>query len=174
MPLLVIPLAILAALFIALLLTPVSLWMRYRSGKARRRLQPWVVKANSWMMLVSTVMFLGSMWLVGHWIEGALSHAALGLAAGLPLGVLGLALSTFETTSKGVYATPNRWLVLGLTLLVELRLGWGLFQLVRQWRADGALDASLFSDHANLFALGGLLLGYYLVWGLRRRLPPWR
>jgi hypothetical protein len=29
-------------------------------------------------------------------------------------------------------------------------------------------------DHASLFAVAGLLLGYYLgyTWGLRRRLPP--
>lgn len=173
MPLLVVPLVILLALLIGVLLTPVSLWMRYRTGKARRRLQPWVVRANGWMLLLSSVMFLGSMWLVGHWVDGALAHAALGLMAGLPLGVLGLALGRFETTAKGVFVTPNRWLVLALTLLVTLRLGWGLLQVWRRWREVGGLDASLWSDQANLFAIGGLLLGYYLAWswGLRRRLP---
>lgn len=174
MPLLIVPLAILLALFIALLLTPFSLWARYRSGRARRRLQPWVVRANSWMLLVSTGLFLAGAALVGLWLDGALDHAALGLLAGLPLGALGIATARFETTSKGVHVTANRWLVLLLTLLVALRLGWGLWRLFSAWQQDGQLQASAWADQANLFALGGLLLGYYLVWGwgLRRRLPP--
>ncbi|MDO5505438.1 MAG: DUF1453 domain-containing protein [Pseudoxanthomonas suwonensis] len=172
MPLLIVPLAILLALFIALLLTPVSLWMRYRSGRARRRLQPWVVTANSWMLLMSAVMFLGSAWVIGHWVEGASGHAALGLVAGLPLGVLGLVTSHFETTAKGVHVTPNRWLVLVLTLLVAARIGWGLWRLVLAWRESGTLEASMWNDQANLFAVGGVLLGYYVAWGwgLRRKL----
>lgn len=176
MPLLVIPLAILAALFIALLLSPISLWMRYRTGKARRRLQPWVVRANSWMLLFSTGMFLASMWVVGHWIHGALEHAALGLAAGVPLGIVGLWTGRFETAPKGVYVTPNRWLVLALTLVVAARVGWGLWQLWQRWHEEGGLAPSVWNDHANLFAVGGLLLGYYLAWawGLRRKLPARR
>lgn len=173
MPLLIVPVVILVLLALWLLLLPVSLWQRYRLGKARRRAWPWLVKLNGWVLLVSLLLFLLSMVITHFWWPGALAYAAAGVAMGLALGVIGLWLSHFESTPQGLYYTPNPWLILGLTLLVTARIVMGFVEVWRYWQGNQSLAMIPLLDHASLFAIAGLLLGYYLAytWGLRRRLP---
>lgn len=173
MPLLLIPLLILVVLALWLLLLPLSLWQRYRFGKARRRAWPWLVKLNSWVLLVSATVFLVSMAITSVWWPGALAYAMAGLAAGLLVGGLGLALVHFERTPQGLFYTPNAWLILALTLLVTARIAMGFVELWRYWQGRQSLAMIPVLDHASLFAVAGLLIGYYLVftWGLRRKLP---
>ena len=173
MPLLIVPLLVLALLALWLLLLPLSLWQRYRLGKARRKAWPWLVKFNSWTLLFSLIVFLASMALTSLWWPGALGHASAGLGAGLAIGLLGLWLSRFENTAQGFFYTPNPWLALGLTLLVAARIVLGFVELWRHWQGRGALSVIPVFDHASLFAVAGLLLGYCFsyTWGLRRRLP---
>lgn len=191
MPLLLLPALLLAAVLAWALLLPVALLQRYRRGRARRRMRPCVVRANAWALLVSTVLFAGVAWLSGAWIDAALRHAAAGLAAGVVLGIVGLWLTRFEreaadgciragwTLPPGLavphglrlYCTANRWLVLGLTLLVAARVALGLWHLVHAWRTG--TDGAWLAGQGGLLAVGGVLLGHYLAyyWGLRRRLP---
>lgn len=172
MPLLLVPLVILLLLLAWLLLLPLSLWQRYRLGKARRLARPWLVKLNAWLLLFSTLLFGLGMLVTEHWWPGALRHAAFGFAAGLLAGVLGLWLSRFERTPQGLYYTPNAWLILLLTLIVAARIVMGFVELWRRWQGDGALAMLPLFDHASLFAVAGLLLGHYLAyqWGLRSKL----
>ena len=172
MPLLMVPLVILILLALWLLLLPLSLWQRYRLGKARRKAWPWMVKLNSWVLLFSAGVFLAGMALTNLWWPGALGHALAGLGIGLVIGLLGLWLSRFENTAQGFFYTPNPWLALGLTLLVAARIAMGFVEMWRYWRGSDALSIIPVLDHASLFAVAGLLLGYYLgyAWGLRRRL----
>ena len=171
--LLLVPLALLALVALWVVLLPFGLWQRYRLGKARRRALRWAVHVNAWALAVSIVLFLAGAWLGGHWIAGALPHAALGLASGTALGIVGVWLSRFEHTERGLYYTPNRWLALGLTLLVAGRIALGLWQAWHHLRGGGAAQ-SLPDDQASLLAIGGLLLGYYAAYafGVRRRLAP--
>lgn len=175
MPLLIVPLVILLLLALWLLLLPVAVWQRYRMGKARRRAWPWLVKLNAWMLLVSLLLFLASMAVTQFWWPGAIAYAVGGVVAGLLLGGLGLWVSRFEYTPQGLYYTPNPWIVLALTLLVVARIVMGLVELWRYWRGTEALGVLPALDHASLFAVAGLLLGYYLTyaWGLRRKLPKY-
>ncbi|HEY5971771.1 MAG TPA: DUF1453 domain-containing protein [Pseudoxanthomonas sp.] len=174
MPLLIVPLLILVVLALWLLLLPLSLWQRYRYGKTRRKAWPWAVRLNAWMLLVSLLVFLASMALTNMWWPGALLYAAVGLGIGLVVGMAGLWLSRFENTPQGLFYTPNPWLVLALTLLVAARIAMGFVELWRYWQGHEALAMVPVLDHASLFSVAGLLLGYYLAytWGLRRRLPP--
>lgn len=169
--LLLIPLLLVAVLLLWALALPFTLWQRYRSGKARRRAQPWVVRVNAWLLLASALLFLPSAWFSGHWIAGALAHAAIGMGLGVVLGLIGLWITRFETTPQGTYYTPNAWLALALTTLVALRIGLGLWQTLQRWHAAAPLPVYL-ADHASLFSVAGLLLGYYLsyAWTLKRRL----
>ena len=50
----------------------------------------------------------------------------------------------------------------------------GFVEMWRYWQGREALSIIPVLDHASLFAVAGLLIGYYLsyTWGLRRRLPP--
>jgi hypothetical protein len=45
-----------------LVLLPLSLLARYRSGRARGRARGWVVRGNAWLLLVSLPVFLTSSW----------------------------------------------------------------------------------------------------------------
>ena len=174
MPLLIVPLVVLVLLALWLVLLPVSLWQRYRMGKARRRAWSWLVRFNAWALLVSLLLFLASMAVTNVWWPGALAYAASGVGIGVVLGIAGLWLSRFEATPQGMFYTPNPWLVLSLTLLVAGRIAMGFVELWRYWQGRESLALIPVLDHASLFAVAGLLLGYYLAytWGLRRRLPP--
>ena len=172
MPLLMVPLVILILLALWLLLLPLSLWQRYRFGKMRRRAWPWLVKLNAWLLLASTLLFGLGMLASEHWWPGALRHAALGLAAGVVLGVAGLWLSRFERTPQGLYYTPHAGLSLLLTVIVAARIALGFVEIWRRWQGETALAMLPLFEHASLFAVAGLLLGHYLAyqWGLRWRL----
>ena len=170
MPLLLLPLLVVCLVLLWLLLMPLALWQRYRSGRSRRRAVKWVVALNAWSLLLSALLFLFGAWLAGYWVDAAVAYAVAGLLAGMVLGMLGLALTRFEATSQGMFYTPNRWLVLTLTLVVAARIGYGLYRMEQAWVA-GAHPTWL-AQQGSVLAVGGLLLGHYLVyaWGLRWRL----
>lgn len=168
--LLLLPLLVVVLVVLWLLFLPLALWQRYRRGRMRRRAVGWVAAINAWSLLVSSVVFLCSAWLTGHWVAAALQFAAGGLAAGLLAGVLGLGLTRFESTPQGLFYTPNRWLMLGLALVVLARVAYGVYRMQQTWVAD--THAVWLSQQGSVLSVGGLLLGYYLAyaWGLRSRL----
>lgn len=175
MPLLLLPLLLIAFVLLWALLLPLGLWQRYRRGHARKRARAWAVRVNAWLMLLSVVLYLMTAWLAGHWVDAALAHAAIGLALGIAIGIVGLWLTRFEfgESHAGLLVyTPNRWLVLALTGLVALRIGYGLLH-GWQWSRGEGDAAAWVAQQGNLLAVGGLLLGHYLAyaWGLRQRLP---
>ncbi|MGH8079439.1 MAG: DUF1453 domain-containing protein [Lysobacter sp.] len=171
--LLLIPLLLLALLALFALLIPIGLIQRYRYGKARRRAVPWLIGLAAALSLLSLLLFFASAWVIGHWVDDAPVYAAAGLVVGCALGGIGLATTRFEDEAKGLYYTPNRWLALGLTLLVAARIVYGLWQGVHVW-SDGRED--WLPRQGSLLAVGGLLLGYYQIYtlGLRRRLRRYR
>jgi len=173
MPLLIVLVVVVLVLVAWVLLLPLWLYLRFRQGKARRRLLPWLVRLNAWIVLVSTALFVASMAITAHWWPGALAHALAGLGAGLCTGLLAVVLGRVEHTAQGSYHTPSAWVSAALAILVLLRLAAGM---VDAWRRIGSHDALPWLpsfDHTTLFALGGLLLGHSLAaaWGLRWRLP---
>lgn len=179
MPLLLIPLLFVVMLLLAVLLYPLGLVQRYRAGTARRRAWPWLAAANAWLLALSALLFLAGAWISAHWIAGALRFAACGVLLGAVIGIAGIRATRFEHAPDGAWYTPNRWLVLALTVLLAVRIALGIWQAFRPTSAgvESPLMA-LLVDHASLFGMAGVLLGYYLTyaWALRRRLsrPPRR
>lgn len=172
MPLLLIPLAFLVLLALWVLLLPLSLWQRFRMGRAQRRALPWLVSFNAWLLLASVLVFLAVSALAQFWFPHNLAQAGAGLLAGALLGSIALRCSRFEWRPQGLFYTPNLWITLGLTLLVAGRVLISIVQLARQgmaWWHDAPMDLDW---HDGLVALAGVLLGHALVyaWGLRRRL----
>jgi len=171
--LLLLLLIVLGVALLALLLLPVSLWARYRNGRARRRVQGWVVRTNAWLFALSAPLFLASAWLASLWQAQALRDGCYGLLAGACLGLVGLWLTRFEHDEAGFHFTPNRWVVLALILVVTARIAVGL------WLAAGpmlGLDAPPGAEWLRVggwLGIAGLLLGYHgtYAWGLRARLP---
>lgn len=170
MPLiLLLPLLVAGLFALWVLLLPLTLLQRYRHGRARRRLQPWAVRANAWLLAVSVLVFVCSAWAIAHWVPDALRDATIGLATGAAVGLAGLRLARFEATPQGLYRTPNRWLVLGLSVLLAARIAIGLWLALGDGPGTGAWA---WLSRGGLLGVAGVLLGYAFAttWGLRRRL----
>ena len=166
--LLMIPLLVAGLFVLWVLLLPISIIQRYRYGKARRRVLPWAVRLNSWLLAMSVLAFVGSSWVAAVWVDLALLDAMLGLGAGGVIGAVGLSLDRFEVTPQGFFRTPNEWLVLGVSLLLAGRIAFGLWLA---WRDGPDTAMAAWATHGGLIGVAGILLGYAVAtsWGLRFR-----
>lgn len=174
MPLLLLPFVLLLLLALLLVLWPLGLWMRWRTGRARRRAHPLMVSFNAWGLLASAGLLLVAALVASAWIDGAASHAAVGLAAGAVLGRLGLGMARLEAADGRLHYTVHAGLLGALLLLVAARVALAAWQA---WhRAVDGIPAPVpwpwLADPASLWAIGALLLGYHLgfAWTLRGRL----
>ena len=64
--LLLIPLLVIGLFALWVLLLPLSIFQRYRFGKARRRVQPWFVRVNAWLLAVSAAAFILFSWVASN------------------------------------------------------------------------------------------------------------
>ena len=155
------------------LLMPLSLVMRYRAGTARRRARGWVTAVNIGALALSVGLFLMGAAITNIWVPRAFAYSALGLLGGCALGIVGLWVSRWEATTEGLHYTPNRWLVLAVTLVFTARVLYGFWRGWHTWQAapgEGSWVAAF--GIAGSLAAGALVLGYYLSYwlGVRRRL----
>ena len=173
MPLLVLAVGMVALLGLMVILMPVSLIQRYRVGTARRVARGWVTTLNLVAIVISTAIFMAGAAVTNVWVPEALKYAGGGLLAGCALGAAGLAVSRWEPSPGALYYTPNRWLVLAITVTVTGRILYGFWRSWHAWQS-GLSGSSWFvaAGVAGSLAAGALVLGYYLVYwaGVRRRL----
>jgi hypothetical protein len=90
------------------------------------------------------------------------------------LGLVGLAMTRWESQSQGLFYTPSRWLALIITLAIAARFVYGW------WRATHSGNNAPVDRHWLITASGTQLslavaaglIGYYLVYsvGVRLRL----
>jgi hypothetical protein len=167
--------AILLIPFVVIALTPLLLLQRYRVGTTRRVARRWVATLNIAAMILSVCFFLIGAAITAAWVPHAFTSALAGLAGGCSLGVLGLFLTRWDHTPRSLHYTPNRWLVLVITLLVSARVVYGLWRVWVTMPSGG--DASWVASFgvAESLATGAIVLGYYLVYsiGVRRRIAKW-
>jgi hypothetical protein len=173
MPLIVLAAVLLLLLLVSAVLLPLSLVQRYRVGTARRPARGWVAAITLTGFLLSSVIFLLGAAIANVWVPNALAYSLAGMAAGCALGVLGLWTSRWERSSRGLHYTPNRWLVLAITLVVTARLVYGFWRGWHAWRAR--LDDTSWlvaAGAAGSLAAGALVLGYYVTYwaGVRGRI----
>jgi hypothetical protein len=169
-PLLLIPILVVLAL---VALVPISLVQRYRMGTARQRARGWLAAINIAGLTLSAMMFLVSAAVTNVWVPGALWYTAAGFSTGCALGIIGLWLTRWEPSIGALHYTPNRLLVLILTLLITARICYGFWRGWHSWRAG--LEGSSWLVAAGVegsMAAGAVVLGYYLTYwiGVRRRL----
>ena len=171
MPLIVVALVLLA-MFAAIALIPVSLVMRYRTGTMRRPSRRWLSTLNVVMLTVSALFFLIVAAMTNVWVPRAFVYAMAGLGTGAVLGVIGLVFTRWETTGRTMHFTPNRWLVLGLTIVIAARVLYGFWRSWHAWRAPVEGTSWLVaSGAAGSLAAGAVVIGYCLTYsiGVRRR-----
>jgi hypothetical protein len=172
-----IPLVAVLLLVIALILVmPLLLFLRYRVGTVRRLGRRWVATLNLVMIVFSAVLFLYVAAITSLWVSDTFKYSLFGLMGGCLLGLLGLGLTRWEQTPQALYYTPNRWLILVITLAVAARLLYGVWRIFHGWRTSGS-DTSWLerAGIAGSLALGAIMLGYYVTyaagvrWRLKRR-----
>ncbi len=170
MPLLIIPVLVVLAL---IALVPISIVQRYRVGTSRQRARGWIATLNLAGLSLSAVLFLVSAAFTNIWVPDALRYTVGGLAAGCLLGIVGLWLTRWEPSIGALHYTPNRLLVLAITLVVAARVFYGFWRGWESWRA-GVSGESWFvaAGVASSMAAGAVVIGYYLTYwtGVRRRL----
>ena len=123
-------------------------------------------------MTLSVAFFMTVAALTSVFVVNAFTYALLGLLGGCVLGILGLWLSRWEPAQESLHYTPNRWLVLAITLVVTGRVAYGVLRAWHTWRVSPN-DASWLASAglAGSLAAGAVVLGYYLTFwaGVRRR-----
>ena len=171
-----VPLIILALLvFVLLALAGVvllSLAVRYRAGTARRQARRWVASLNVWVTSFSGLFFLSFTLLLSFWVGSAFRFALIGMAFGGILGLVGLAMTRWESQPEGLFYTPSRWLALLVTLAIAARFVYGW------WRATHSGSPPSGDQHWLIAASGTQLsvavaaglIAYYLVYSIGVRL----
>jgi len=169
-PILIIPVLVVLGL---VALIPIALVQRYRMGVARQRARGWLISINLVGVSISMLMFMLGALVTSIWLHPTLAYTIGGLAGGFVLGVIGLWFTRWEVTPDGLLFTPNRLLVLTMTLVVTARILFGFWHAWHSWHAgvDGAASAAA-SGVAKSMAAGAVVLGYYFVYwiGVRQRL----
>lgn len=177
MPLLLVVVALIALPAIIVLSVPLSVVLRYRAGTARRLARGWVSAFNVFSLAISAAIFLVVAAISSAWLPGAFTDSAWGFIAGCAIGAAGLALSRWEATPGSLHYTPNRWLVLAITLLVAARVCFGFWRAWHAWHLTPEGESWLAaSGLAGSMAAGAVVLGYYLTYwsGIWMRLKQHR
>ena len=162
---------ILVLIVASVLIVPISIVQRYRTGVSRQPARAWLAALNLIGFSLSAAIFVAGAAMTTFWVPDALKSTLIGLAGGGALGLLGLALTRWESAGSTLYFTPNRWLVLLITLVVSARIVYGFWRSWETW--DHALNRGSWlvtSGIAGSLGAGAVVLGYYVVywWGVRR------
>jgi len=138
-------------------------WRVYRRvrkniGRQPLRTKRMVVRITLYSFLtvllgISAVLFGGTNVLMG---------LAGGLALGAGLGFYGLHLTKFEATAEGRFYTPNRYIGVGVSTLLVVRLAYRLI-LFSGLAGQPPAQPQLMQSPLTLF-LFGLLAGYYMAY----------
>ena len=164
--------ALLLVVITVVVIMPLSIVQRFRMGTTRRRARRWLATANLVGVVVSIFVVLLAALITTRWVPDTLTYTMAGLGIGGCIGLMGIGLTRWEDRGGQAHYTPNRWLVLTVTLVVALRLAYGFWRTWEAWRQSlehGAFVAA--SGAAGSMAAGAVVLGYYAVFwsGVRRR-----
>jgi hypothetical protein len=159
-------------LFVLLALVLLSLALRYRAGTARRQARRWIASLNVWITSFSAVLFLAFTLLLSFWLGSAFRFALIGMGSGGIVGLLGLAMTRWESQSEGLFYTPSRWLALLVTLAIAARFIYGWWHAMHSGSsAPGDQHWLITASGMQLsLAVAAGLIAYYLVYSIGVRL----
>src|SRR5205823_5112607 len=143
-----------------------SLALRYRAGTARRQGRRWVASLNVSMTSLSAILFLFFTFLLSFWVGSAFRFALIGMGFGAVLGVLGLAVTRWESQPEGLFYTPSRWLALIVTLAIAARFVYGWWRATHSG-SNGPVDQHWLITASGTqlsLAVAARLIPYYPVY----------
>ena len=169
------PIIIFALLFFVLLalagVVLLSLALRYRVGTARRQARRWVASLNVWMTSFSAIFFLSFTLLLSFWVGSAFRFSLIGMGVGGILGLLGLAVTRWESRPEGLFYTPSRWLAFLIIFAIAARVMHGWWHATHSGSAPGDKHWLITASSTQLsLAVAAGLIGYYLVYSIGVRL----
>ena len=149
-----------------------SLALRYRAGTARRLARRWVATLNLCMTSFSAVFFISFTLLLSFWIGSAFRFSLIGMGVGGILGLLGLALTRWESRPEGLFYTPSRWLAFIIVFAIAARVVYGWWHATHPGSsAPGHQHWLITASGTQLsLAVAAGLIGYYLVYSIGVRL----
>lgn len=149
-----------------------SLALRYRAGTARRQARRWVASLNVWLTSFSAVFFLSFIVLLSFSVDSAFRFTLIGMGCGGILGLVGLAMTRWESQPEGLFYTPSRWLALLITLAIAARFVYGWWHATHSGsNVTGDQHWLITASGTQLsLAVAAGLIGYYLVYSLGVRL----
>jgi hypothetical protein len=151
-------------------LFPIAIVQRIRHGTMRRQARGWLIAVNLAGVALSTAMLLIGALIASRWAPETFRFSMVGVGVGGLLGVSGFALTRWESSRGVLHYTPNRWLVLAVTLVVAARIVYGLWRTWAAWRAGiEQMTAVAASGVATSMAAGAVVLGYYLIYWIAVR-----
>lgn len=146
-----------AALFVFLM------YRRFRRLFGRQPVQPARLKFRVvFLLVVGALLMLRG----GFGAQSGLA-VAVGLGGGIALGLLGLRLTTFETTPQGRFYTPHGGIGLLLSALLLGRLAYRLvvvWPLMHGAHVAGEDPMASFQRSPLTLAIFALLIGYYVTY----------
>jgi hypothetical protein len=171
-PILALVLLIFAIILAGVLLLPLSLIQRYRVGTRRQQARGWLITVNLIGIALSSLMFVVGAAITNFWVPNAFRYTTMGLLGGCILGLLGLLLTRWEPSPRALHYTPNRLLVLAVTLTIAGRIVYSFWRAWETWGGAANRQEWLVTwGVAEALGAGGVVLGYYLTYwlGVRRR-----
>lgn len=169
------PLIVLFVLIVLLVivLIPIGIIRRYQVGTSRQKARGWLAALNLFGLSASALLFFIAASVTAIWVPDVIIYTAAGFAGGIVLGLLGLVVTRWEHGLDALHYTPNRLLVLALTVVVTARILYGFWRSWESWQA-GLSGGSWFvaAGVPGSMAAGAVVLGYYLAFwiGVRRQL----
>lgn len=139
------------------------MYRRFRRLFGRQPVRPAQLKFR-----IVFLLFVGALLLLrgGFGAQSGLAVAA-GIGAGLALGLLGLRLTTFETTPQGRFYTPHGGIGLLLSALLLGRLAYRfvvVWPLMHGAHVAGEDPLASFQRSPLTLAIFALLIGYYVTY----------
>ena len=166
MPLIALALVLLIPILFVLA-TPLMIVQRFRMGTARRPGRGWVATLNMVAVIFSVGVFVAAATITTFWVPNALGNSLVGLLVGGLFGLAGLGLTRWELAPGALHYTPNRWLVLLITVVVAARLLYGFVRAWNAWSADHAGTSWVAAAGvAQSMGVGAAVLGYYAIYAV--------
>lgn len=151
------------ALFIAALVALIAwrLYARIRRNIGRQRLHP----VRPWITVILFPVILVLLGVATRTRPLVETSLLCGIAVGVGLGVLGLRLTRFESTSQGLFYTPSAHLGVALSTLLVCRIAYRFVVGGFPGMGGGAPPASAPLTPLTLLLIG-TLAGYYCTYAI--------